>query len=181
MAIGRVSLPIILVLIAAAPAPAQDSFQSAPAPAPVLRPAPAPPRQAVRPTPRARPTQPAESEQEPAPTVAPAPAAAAASKPPTAPSAPSLAGAWVYTSNCPNDYPTDFYLAPSGRDQYSVSGRAGTAPITGWVSGTVVHLEGSDWLQRFTFNGIIESPTMMRGDVAGNIMPGSCRWNGRKR
>lgn len=177
---GRAWLPIPLLLAAGSAALAQAPFQSAPGPEPVVRPAPPPKHQAVRPAPRARPAPPPETEQEPTPTVAPPPAIAAAPKPPVEPPAPSLAAVWLYTSNCPTDYPTDLYLAPAGQERYSVSGKAGNAPVNGSVSGKVVHLEGSDWLQHFVLNAIVESPTMMRGEVIGSI-GGSCHWSARKK
>lgn len=154
---------------------AQDPFQSAPAPAPVVRPA--PPTRLLPPRPQ-RPTYRAEPEPVTA-TPPPAPATPVVQTPPPEP--PPLAGVWDYQeSGCRFNTPGELHVTPSAREQYSINGK-GFALVTGWISGTAVHFEGSDFFNRFIYAGTVDSPTTMRGKI---IIPNEgreCGWRARKR
>lgn len=161
------------ILLMVDPTFAQSPFQSAPGPAPPPAPHPRPAIQS-RPAPRSQEDLPPTVTMAPAPTVAP--------QPPPAPPPPSLAGVWHFWSNCPLDPGADLTLTSSGPEQYRISGVAGLLPIpvTGWVSGKLVHAEADPPLNHVVSEGTVESPTAMRGKTTSSLGI-NCEWAARKK
>ena len=91
----------------------------------------------------------------------------------------SLAGAWSGRSDCPLDLGFTITLTQSGQQQYIISSSSG---ISGWVSGSRVHMEAQVLINHLVWDGTIDSTTDMSGKLAPSLLLGaSCDWQAHKR
>ena len=93
-----------------------------------------------------------------------------------------MAGLALATSalaDCPLDLGFTITLTPSGRQQYRISGSSG---ISGWVSGSQVHMEAQVLINHIVYDGTVDSPTAMSGKQKPSLLLGaSCDWQAQKR
>lgn len=99
------------------------------------------------------------------------------SEPP--PKAVSLAGTWIYSSDCPLDSSYNLVLTAIGPDQYKVTSNRETS---GWVSGNRVHMEAQVLIAQTVWDGTVDSQITMSGSAAPSLMMGAkCHWRAYKR